>query len=66
MANQHVTRVVPDDTIGFYLGLALFSVLVPALFGLAWYLSPRGENEGRPATHTAAPTTAEAPAAEAE
>ncbi len=33
-----------DDTANYYLGLVLFSVLVPALFFVSVYLSPRGES----------------------
>jgi hypothetical protein len=63
MAKDTVTRVVPDDTIGFYLGLGLFAAVVPILFVLAWWLSPRGEGAGSPARHV--PEAAEAaPAAE--
>jgi hypothetical protein len=29
-----------DDNVGFMIGLVLFSVLIPALFGIAVYLSP--------------------------
>ncbi len=29
-----------DDNVGFLIGMILFSVLIPALFGIAVYLSP--------------------------
>lgn len=54
MAKETVTRVVPDDTIGFYLGLALFSVVVPILFGVAVWLAPLGPDAGSPARHVPA------------
>lgn len=60
-ANPKVTQVVPDDGPGFMIGMVLFTVLIPFLFGLSWYLSPLGDE--RPAVH--GPTAPAAPAAEA-
>lgn len=31
-----------NDNAGFMIGMVLFSVLIPALFGIAVYLSPTG------------------------
>lgn len=64
MAKENVTRVVPDDTIGFYLGLALFSAVVPILFVVAWLLSPTTEGAGSPARHVPEAAAEAAPAAE--
>jgi hypothetical protein len=61
MAKENVTRVVPDDTIGYYIGLALFAALIPILFVVSWLLSPTGAGAGAPPTHTPAAATAPAP-----
>lgn len=61
-SNPKVTRVVPDDGPGFIIGMVLFTVLIPALFFLSWWLSPLAD-EGRPVVH--GPTAPAAPAAEA-
>lgn len=51
-----------DDSANYYLGLVLFSVLVPALFFISVYLSPRGEST-RPHAAPAAEAAEAAPAA---
>lgn len=63
-----VTRVVPEDGPPFIWSMMiLFAAIIPLLFGLAWWLSPRAHVS--PAVHgpTAAPgATAPAEAGAAE
>jgi|JI10StandDraft_1071094.scaffolds.fasta_scaffold1177838_2 hypothetical protein len=59
--NPKVTRVVPDDGPGFIIGMVLFTLLIPALFFLSWWLSPLAD-EGRPVVHGPTAPAAEAPA----
>jgi hypothetical protein len=59
--NPKVTRVVPDDGPGFMIGMVLFTVLIPALFFLSWWLSPLAD-EGRPVVHGPTAPAVEAPA----
>lgn len=56
------TAAAKDDTTNYYLGLVLFSVLVPLLFFVSWYLSPTGASTRE---HAPAPAAAEAAPAEA-
>ena len=60
-----------DDSTNYYLGLVLFSVLIPVLFFVSVWLSPTGastrEHEAAAAAPAAeAPAAAEAPPAPAE
>lgn len=52
-----MANAVKDDSVNYYLGLALFTLLVPVLFFVSVWLSPTGES--------IRPRTAEAPAAPA-
>lgn len=61
-STPQVTRVVPDDGPGFMIGMVLFTVLIPVLFFVSWYLSPL--EHVSPPTHAAPAAAPAAPAAE--
>jgi len=54
-----------DDTIGYYLALGLFSLAIPVIAAVGYWMAWNMRDQDRPILQLQAPPAAEAPAAPA-